>query len=102
MKDQALPSVKIVFEFPETEASSNLIRFDSWEYGLSSEDMDAGMDLRVRLDREWILVDKYYLLYLRKNRDTGKMLTPVGEWKTVFIIRERRVIYIATENVAFC
>ena len=99
--DKDLPFVKIVYEFPVTETSSNLIRFDSWEYKLSSEDVNSRKDLRVSVEKEWISVEKYACYYVCGNAETGNTLPSVGEWKTVFLIPRHRVIYIATEDVAF-
>ena len=68
---------------------------------MSQEDLDDMKELRVFVEQEWISVEKYIVHYVCKNAETGTLLSPISEWKTVFLIPRHRVIYIATEDVAF-
>jgi len=105
----SLPSVKIVYELPVIGEhyrrvgydSWECAGYDSWECGLSREEVDRKMDLKIRLKDGWVAVEKYYCQYLRKNEETGERLPSIGEWQTVFMLPESRVIYIKTTNVAF-
>ncbi len=101
-KPVSLPSVKIVYELPILGDSGDMYGgYDSWKCGLTQEDVDRKMDLQIRLKDGWVFVEKYYCRYLRENAETGERLPPVGEWQTVFMLPESRVIYIKTTNVAF-
>lgn len=96
----SLPHVKIVYELPVMGEQSMHGGYDSWKCGLSQADVDRKMDLQIRLKDGWVFVEKYYCRYLREDVETGGRF-PVGEWQTVFMLPESRVIYIKTTNVAF-
>lgn len=101
MTEKILPHIKIVYELSVMGRDSMIGGHEAWEYSLSSEEVAEKKDLRIRLEGNWISVEKFDCRYLRGNADTGEILTPLGEWKTIFIIPKFRVIYIKTENVAF-
>jgi hypothetical protein len=90
--------VKITYEVPVAPniASS---AFETQFETLSQEELDRGFDLVVRLKSDMIFIDKYFVEYSRKNPNTGAVLPPSGQWKTIFMIPKDRVIYIKTTNV---